>query len=106
MARTPKPKTQQAGGVLDDAAPVQTAAVTAGAADGAGAGADATTPAGVDTVPGAGGLMLIVRALQPMRRRAGRVFTPEPVEIDAADLTEAQIAALRSDPMLEVAVPE
>ncbi len=45
-----------------------------------------------------------VRALQPSRWRAGRQFGPEPVEIAAEDLTEAQIAALMGDPLLSVDV--
>lgn len=44
--------------------------------------------------------VLIVRAKQPSRWRAGRHFTRAPVELNAADLTDAEIAAIEADPML------
>ena len=45
-----------------------------------------------------------VRAMQPLRWRIGRQFTPEAVSIPAADLTEAEIEALKRDPLLSVVV--
>ncbi|MBW6506160.1 MAG: hypothetical protein K0B00_05335 [Rhodobacteraceae bacterium] len=38
------------------------------------------------------------------RRRAGRQFGPEPVQIAAADLSEAEIRALKADPTLKIDV--
>lgn len=102
MARTPKPKTQQADGVLDDAAPVAPLAQAAEAA--AALAADAPQATHVDPPDLAAVFRVVVRALQPVRRRVGRVFTPEPVEIDVAGLTPGQIEALQGDPMLAVTV--
>lgn len=81
MAKTPKPKEMQADAVLDATAPV--------------AGAEPVDPAG---------WKLRVRALQPSRWRAGRRFGPEPVEIDAGDLTDAEKVALMQDTLLAVDV--
>lgn len=50
------------------------------------------------------GPTVIVIAAQPARRRIGRAFGPEPVAIPLADLTDADIAALRDDPLLAVSV--
>lgn len=47
-----------------------------------------------------------VSALQPVRYRAGRRFTPAPVLIDAADLSKAEQAALCGDPQLRVELVE
>lgn len=148
MARTPKPKTMAADGVLDDAAPLPEAAPVAGvtpaplpeaAPDGATQPADAMgaivpppdltafeaafaafVPASVDPVvaplPEAAPVLpaasadtqpnpapvVCVRALQPQRWRIGRAFGVEPVEIPAADLTEAEAEALMADPLLSV----
>lgn len=44
---------------------------------------------------------LIVRAPRP-RRRAGRSFGKAPVKLKIADLSEAEIAAIKSDPVLSV----
>jgi hypothetical protein len=46
---------------------------------------------------------VIVTAPKP-RRRAGYRFGPHPVEIDRAQLTAAQLEALKSDPFLRVTV--
>lgn len=97
MARTPKPRELAADGVLEDAAPPAPVAQAA----------EATAAlASSEAAPAAQGFVLIVRALQPVRRRAGRVFTPEPVAIDTADLTPAEIEALQGDPLLHVAVTD
>lgn len=48
------------------------------------------------------GLRLRVRALQAIRWRIGRQFGPEPVDIEIADLTSAENAALVADPLLSV----
>ena len=128
MAKTPKPKTQQADGVLDDAAPMAQAApapeapTAPGPAPEAPTAADPAPAAPVEPRPadaGPGELQvthfvppepepeprIVVRALQPTRWRAGRCFTAaEPVSIDTADLTEGEIAALKADPMLSVVV--
>lgn len=41
--------------------------------------------------------VLIVRTRKGTRRRAGLSFGPEAVELNAADLTTAQIAAIEAD---------
>jgi len=43
-----------------------------------------------------------VVAKQPSRWRIGRKFGPEPVEIDADELTEEDIRRLEDDPLLVV----
>lgn len=51
--------------------------------------------------PATSGALLRVRALGGQaRRRAGYAFGPEPVELVVADLDDAQIAAINSDPLL------
>lgn len=45
---------------------------------------------------------LVISARQPVRRRAGRLFTPEPVRIPVGDLSDDDLAALAGDPMLDV----
>ena len=63
------------------------------AADGADAGLDIT------------GKVLSIRASSPTgRRRAGRAFTQEAVEIAADELSEDEIGAILSDPQLSVTV--
>ena len=90
MAKTPKP-----------VAATSDAPNPAADAGGGQAGTVAAVPV---TDPPASGFRLRVRALQNSRWRAGRQFGPEPVEIAAEDLTEAQIAALMGDPLLSVDV--
>jgi hypothetical protein len=46
--------------------------------------------------------VVVVVAKQPSRWRIGRRFGAEPVEINADELDETQIAALLADPMLVV----
>jgi hypothetical protein len=46
--------------------------------------------------------VLRIIAKQPTRWRIGRRFGTDPVDIDADDLDEAQIAALQADPLLVV----
>lgn len=43
-----------------------------------------------------------VRASQPRRMRAGRAFGPEPVTIAADTLSDAEIEAIASDPVLSI----
>lgn len=101
MAKAPKPV----------AAPPDPAPVAAGAtsdapnpAADAGVGQAGAVAAVPVTNPPASGFRLRVRALQPSRWRAGRQFGPDPVGIAAEDLTEAQMIALRDDPLLAVDV--
>jgi hypothetical protein len=49
-------------------------------------------------------LTLIVTGPQSGRRRAGRAFGPEPVTLNAMDLTQDEIAALQADPALTVQI--
>ncbi|MEJ0012797.1 MAG: hypothetical protein WDM94_09265 [Bauldia sp.] len=44
--------------------------------------------------------VLVVKAKQDSRWRAGRNFGRMPVELNAADLTDAEIAAIEGDPVL------
>lgn len=62
----------------------------------------ATKPKDVDPVVTAEIVAVIVTAKQDRRWRAGRCFTPEPVRVALADLTEAQLMALHGDPVLVV----
>jgi hypothetical protein len=55
-----------------------------------------------ETAPETEKRVVVVVAKQPSRWRIGRRFGAEPVEIDAAELDEAQIAALLADPVLVV----
>lgn len=55
--------------------------------------------AGSEPAPGAA---LTITGPKRGRWRAGRHFGPQPVTIPLADLTEAEIAALRADPALTV----
>lgn len=48
--------------------------------------------------------ILIVTGPAKGRWRIGRCFGRDPVEIPAADLSEAQLAALRDDPELSISV--
>ena len=56
-------------------------------------------PPGPDTGTG---ITVVIAAKQPIRWRIGRQFTPEPALIALDDLSEADVAALRSDPLLLV----
>ena len=99
MAKAPKPVAAP-----PDPAPVATGTTSDApnpAAD-AGVGQAGAVAAVPVTDPPASGFR--VRALQPSRWRAGRQFGPDPVEIAAEDLTEAQMIALMGDPLLSVDV--
>lgn len=45
---------------------------------------------------------VVIFARQPVRRRVGRLFTPEAVRIPVSDLSDEELAALAGDPMLDV----
>jgi hypothetical protein len=65
--------------------------------------------AGADSAPATNpASTMLVRVTGPKRGRwrAGRHFGPEPVDIAAGDLTEAEIAALAGDPALSVEMIE
>lgn len=49
-------------------------------------------------------LTVVVTGPAAGRRRIGRAFGPEPVSINATDLTEDEIAALQADPALRVEI--
>ena len=49
---------------------------------------------------------LSVRSRQAGFRRAGRAWPAEPVIVDIAEFTEAQLAQLKAEPMLIVEVAE
>lgn len=49
-------------------------------------------------------LTVVVTGPKEGRRRAGRAFGPEPVSIQAEELTEDEIAALQADPFLRVEI--
>jgi hypothetical protein len=51
--------------------------------------------------PVAAGGVLVVTAPRA-RRRAGFAFGPEPVRVTVADLTDEQLLAIESDPLLTV----
>ena len=55
-----------------------------------------------DDLPPGSCIMVVIAAKQPIRWRIGRQFTPEPTLIALDDLSEADVAALRSDPLLLV----
>ncbi len=56
------------------------------------------------TPPEAGPTVTVVGPKQG-RRRAGRSFTSKPVTIPLSELDEAEIEALRGDPLLIVSMP-
>lgn len=49
-------------------------------------------------------LTVVVKGPKGARRRAGRAFGPEPVSISIDELTEADLVALQSDPLLSVEI--
>lgn len=49
-------------------------------------------------------VMVVVMGPAEGRWRIGRHFGRDPVAISAADLTEAQLAALRDDPKLSISI--
>ena len=55
-----------------------------------------------DDLPPGLGITVVVAAKQPIRWRIGRQFTSEQTLISLDDLSEADVAALRSDPLLLV----
>ena len=55
-----------------------------------------------DDLPPGSGITVVVAAKQPIRWRIGRQFTPEPTLIPLDDLSEGDVDALRSDPLLLV----
>ena len=55
-----------------------------------------------DDLPPKSGITVVIAAKQPIRWRIGRQFTPEPTLISFDDLSEADVNALRSDPLLLV----
>ena len=55
-----------------------------------------------DELPPGSGITVVIAAKQPTRWRIGRHFTPEPTLIPLDDLSEADVDALRSDPLLLV----
>ena len=71
-------------------------------------GSSAPDPAEIDADPEAddrpkvSGIIVRVVAKQPSRWRIGLHFTAEPSHLQLDNLTEAEVAALRSDPMLDV----
>ena len=56
-------------------------------------------PPGPDTGTG---ITVVVASKQPIRWRIGRQFTPEPTLIPLDDLSDGDVDALRSDPLLLV----
>jgi len=54
--------------------------------------------------PAAGGIMVTITGPKQGRWRAGRHFSAEPAVIEIDTLTEDELEALRSDPMLTIAV--
>lgn len=73
-----------------DAAPVETAPETA-------------PPPEAETAPADPGAVISVRSISKLgRRRAGRAFGPEPVEIALADLSPRALDAILNDPALTV----
>ena len=56
----------------------------------------------IDDLPPGLGITVVIAAKQPIRWRIGRQFTPEQTLISLDDLSEDDVAALRSDPMLLV----
>jgi hypothetical protein len=57
----------------------------------------AAAAAGIKTEPG-----LRIRSLRDGFRLAGRPWSTTPTEVRAGDFTEAQIAALKAEPLLAV----
>ena len=55
-----------------------------------------------DALPPGSGIIVVIAAKQPIRWRIGRQFTPDPTLISLDDLSEGDVAALRSDPLLLV----
>ncbi|MFN3971249.1 MAG: hypothetical protein ACK4L4_07750 [Gemmobacter sp.] len=105
MARKPAPEAAAPvdEAVVADAPPADTATEIAPLPADEQPPADEELPA-IEPLNERSGFVLRVRALQPSRWRIGRQFGPEPVEIAAADLTEAEIMALMQDTALTVDV--
>ena len=55
-----------------------------------------------DDLPPGSGITVVIAAKQPIRWRIGRQFTPEPTLIPLDDLSDGDVDALRSDPLLLV----
>lgn len=91
--------------VTDNPAQAQASQETAAAAPGE--GADQNWP---DAVEATGNerpaLFVRTKARNGRRRRAGLVFTHEPVTLDLDVLTDEQIAAIKADPLLVVETRE
>ena len=108
MARRPRiANTSPAATTPVDAAPAAAPVAESGTeATGADLSAPVADPAGPLAVPVAVAVVVVVAvvvtALQPVRRRAGRIFTPEPVRIAMDDLSDAELLALAGDPLLAV----
>ncbi|QYK42863.1 MAG: hypothetical protein KF887_07105 [Paracoccaceae bacterium] len=75
----------------------------AAAGEGSPSSAEAPTPADDGNAPSLEPVWsLIVTGPKSGRRRAGRQFGPEPVTLAVSDLSEAEIAALMTDPALTI----
>lgn len=81
-----------------------TDAETAGGSTAGGAAGQSASPQVAPAVPNKGAEVLRVLGPSTGRRRAGRHFGSEAVDIPLDELTEEEIAALRSDPLLIVAL--
>lgn len=100
VAAEPKKDEAPGSAVAGQAAPDITTAEAAAAPQGA--GADAPAPGQEIQETETEALSVRTKARAGSRRRAGYVFTPEPYGIALNALTEEQIAAIESDPLLVV----
>lgn len=78
-------------------------AAEAGEATAVAAPAEATAPTGDAALkPVSAEAFVLIKGPPAGRRRIGRLFGPEPVEVNLAELTEAEQKALCDDPLLTV----